>query len=79
VQDVAVNQTDAAIVAAIVTLARSLRLEPVAEGVETEAQRSVLLQQGCPFMQGYLFGRPMSADECGRFLTRASAAASAKR
>jgi diguanylate cyclase (GGDEF)-like protein len=79
VQDVAVNQTDAAIVAAIVTLARSLRLEPVAEGVESEAQRSVLLQQGCPLMQGYLFGRPMSADECGRFLTRASAAASAKR
>jgi diguanylate cyclase (GGDEF)-like protein len=79
VQDVAVNQTDAAIVAAIVTLARSLRLEPVAEGVESEAQRSVLLQQGCPFMQGYLFGRPMPAEECGRFLTRASAAASAKR
>ena len=79
VQDVAVNQTDAAIVAAIVTLARSLRLEPVAEGVETEAQRSVLLQQGCPFMQGYLFGRPMPAEECGRFLAQASAAASAKR
>jgi diguanylate cyclase (GGDEF)-like protein len=79
VQDVAVNQTDAAIVAAIVTLARSLRLEPVAEGVESDAQRSVLLQQGCVFMQGYLFGRPMPAEECGRFLAQAGAASSEMR
>jgi diguanylate cyclase (GGDEF)-like protein len=74
VQEVAANQTGAAIVAAIVTLARSLGLEPLAEGVESDAQRNILLQQGCTLMQGYLFGRPMPAEECGQYLTLAGAA-----
>ena len=50
-----------AIVATIVQLARTLGLEVVAEGVETEAQRRVLEALGCDKFQGYLFARPMGA------------------
>ncbi|MFN9204293.1 MAG: EAL domain-containing protein, partial [Gemmatimonas sp.] len=59
---------DAAIVKAIVELSTSLGLEPIAEGVETEAQRAVLLGFGCIMMQGYLFGRPQPAEAFGELL-----------
>jgi len=49
--------------AAVINLARSMGVEPVAEGVEDESQRDVLLRQGCTLMQGYLFGRPAPASE----------------
>ncbi|MFO0232249.1 MAG: putative bifunctional diguanylate cyclase/phosphodiesterase [Burkholderiales bacterium] len=59
----------AAIVPAIVAIARSLGAGVVAEGVETGAQREALVAMGCREMQGYLFSRPLTADECGeRFL-----------
>jgi diguanylate cyclase (GGDEF)-like protein len=51
-----------AVCAAVLALARGLGLEPVAAGVEDEAQRDVLLRLGCVRMQGYLFGRPVPAD-----------------
>jgi len=47
----------------MIGLARDLRLECVAEGVETEAQREVLLTLGCTLGQGYLWSKPMSEDE----------------
>ncbi len=50
-----------AIIGAIVALARSLGLDLVAEGVETEAQRQALVDMGCTYGQGYLFGRPQPA------------------
>ncbi|MGD9832802.1 MAG: putative bifunctional diguanylate cyclase/phosphodiesterase [Piscinibacter sp.] len=50
-----------AVTRAIVTLARSLRLHLVAEGVETEAQAEVLRSLGCDQLQGYLFSRPVPA------------------
>ena len=54
------------IVRAICALAAGLGLEVVAEGVENEAQRAVLLGNGCHRFQGYLFGRPMALDEFER-------------
>lgn len=53
------NPNDAAVAQAIITLARSLELAVIAEGVETEAQRAFLDQHGCPTYQGYLFSRPV--------------------
>jgi EAL domain-containing protein (putative c-di-GMP-specific phosphodiesterase class I) len=48
----------ATLVRTMVTIAASLGLVAVAEGVETEAQRDALAALGCPLAQGYLFGRP---------------------
>jgi diguanylate cyclase (GGDEF)-like protein/PAS domain S-box-containing protein len=52
-----------AIVKAIVSMARALEYRVVAEGVETRAQADTLLQLGCSEMQGYLYSRPIPADE----------------
>jgi len=59
---------DRAIVWASVVLARALGLTAVAEGVETERQRTVLLELGCDLGQGYFFSRPLPADEMERLL-----------
>jgi EAL domain-containing protein (putative c-di-GMP-specific phosphodiesterase class I) len=50
------------IVRAIIAMAHSLKLLVLAEGVEQEAQRTLLLEQGCDQAQGYFFGRPIPAD-----------------
>jgi EAL domain-containing protein (putative c-di-GMP-specific phosphodiesterase class I) len=47
-----------ALVRAILALAGTLGIDTIGEGIETEAQRDVLLQLGCPFGQGYLYGYP---------------------
>ena len=61
----------AAIVEAILAMARSLGLEVVAEGVETEAQRAFLESKGCGGFQGYLFSRPLPPGEVEAYLERA--------
>ena len=66
VRDVLTDPHDAAIARAIVVLAQSLGLAVIAEGVETEAQRDFLASQGCPAFQGYLFSRPLPADDFDR-------------
>ena len=67
VVDVGQNEDADIIAAAIVNLAHSLRLEVVAEGVETELQRRFLTDIGCDKLQGYLFAKPMTADDLGRW------------
>ena len=64
-----------AIVQAIVTLAQQLGLRVVAEGVETTEELEVLRRLGCDFVQGYLFSRPMSVEDCDRFLSSSSSGA----
>ena len=63
VQESVEHPESAAIVQGIISLARSLRLQTVAEGVETAAQRALLHQAGCDKMQGFLFSRPLPPDE----------------
>ena len=55
------------LVASVVQLAQTLGLEPLAEGVETEEQRSFLVGQGCRYGQGFLFSRPLPTDEIRPF------------
>ena len=52
-----------ALVHAIIAMAHSLSLKVVAEGVETEQQRTILQALDCDVMQGYLLGRPLPADD----------------
>ena len=68
VRDVTQDSETAAIVTAIIVMARTLNLEVVAEGVEEERQRQFLLENGCTLMQGFLFNRPVPAHEFERIL-----------
>lgn len=62
VNDITVDPDDAAIVASIISLAHSLRLQVIAEGVETEAQLAYLREHHCDQIQGYFFSRPVTHD-----------------
>jgi EAL domain-containing protein (putative c-di-GMP-specific phosphodiesterase class I) len=68
---------DAAITRAIIAMARSLRMEIVAEGIETQEQHDFLRAHGCDKSQGYLYGRPCTAAQIGQMLARTGAGACA--
>jgi diguanylate cyclase (GGDEF)-like protein/PAS domain S-box-containing protein len=63
VRDISTDVDDAAIVSAIISMAKSLKHLVIAEGVETQAQLDFLREQRCDQMQGYLFSRPVDAQE----------------
>ena len=63
ISDVATNPDDSAITAAIINMAKSLRLKVIAEGVENEAQMSFLRAHHCDEMQGYYFSKPLAVDK----------------
>ena len=68
VRDIGTDQEDRAIVAAIISMSRNLGLQTIAEGVETVEQLAFLRGQGCDEAQGYLYGRPVPADQFEMFL-----------
>jgi len=63
VRDIVVDSSDKAIVQTIIAMAKTMELEVIAEGVETEEQRQILRSKGCMKYQGYLFGKPTSIEE----------------
>ncbi|WP_322522033.1 EAL domain-containing protein [Guyparkeria halophila] len=63
IQGVEHSADDAAIVQGVISMAHHLGIKVVAEGIETEAQRDILVGWGCDILQGYLFARPMPLDE----------------
>ncbi len=68
VRDVPGNANACAIVNTVLALGKTLELRVIAEGVETQEQRNFLADNGCSFVQGYLFGRPMPSDEFTTFM-----------
>ena len=56
------------IVRTIIQLAKSLRMDVVAEGVETESQQAILTELGCEYFQGFLFSRPLTEEPAEAFL-----------
>lgn len=75
VRDIATDPDDAAIVRSVISLAHSLRLQVIAEGVETEAQLSYLRRHACDQMQGFLFSRPLSVAAFEQLLMQGGIAA----
>lgn len=68
VRDIPEDEEDSAIVKAIIAMAKSLGLTTVAEGVETESQKEFLYANGCENIQGYLYSKPIPAQEMEHFI-----------
>ncbi|MEW5790515.1 MAG: putative bifunctional diguanylate cyclase/phosphodiesterase [Pseudomonadota bacterium] len=68
VHHITTDADDAAIVTAVITLAHSLKLKVIAEGVQTEEQLAFLRAQRCDKVQGNLFSKPLTAEEFGKLL-----------
>jgi len=70
VRDLESDSDNRTLASTIVALGHSLNLKVVAEGVEAEQQRRILLEYGCDLAQGYLFSRPLPAEDFTAWLTR---------
>jgi diguanylate cyclase (GGDEF)-like protein/PAS domain S-box-containing protein len=68
VRDLVTDTSDLAIVSAIIAIARHLQIQVIAEGIEGYQQAEILRRLGCPVGQGFLFARPMPAEECLKLL-----------
>ena len=72
VGDLAASPSKSVIVRAIIDLGRALDVAVVAEGVETDTQRTLLASMGCPIGQGYLFGFPVDGETFASSLCKGS-------
>jgi diguanylate cyclase (GGDEF)-like protein len=63
IKNLAFSKSDRAIVRTIIELGKNLDLEVIAEGVETQEQYDILSEMGCDAIQGYIFSRPLEAEE----------------
>ncbi|MGM8365415.1 putative bifunctional diguanylate cyclase/phosphodiesterase [Virgibacillus sp. W0181] len=70
IRDIHKNEESKAIVKAILTLARSLNIQVIAEGIESEEQLDILNQAGCVQGQGFLFGKPVSGNDFEHMFTK---------
>jgi EAL domain-containing protein (putative c-di-GMP-specific phosphodiesterase class I) len=68
IQDLEDNKSDEAIVESIISLAKTMSFDVIAEGVETQAQEDILIEKGCSKIQGFLYAKPMPAEEMELFL-----------
>ena len=68
VRDVTTDRGDAAIVSAVISMAHSLDLKVIAEGVETAEQLDFLQKQRCDYIQGYFFSKPLSIEALEPYL-----------
>lgn len=70
VRDITTDEDDAAIVSAIIAIAKSLKMDLVAEGVETQQQLDFIVDKGCDVIQGFLFSMPVAAEEMEKLLAK---------
>ncbi|TAN75408.1 MAG: EAL domain-containing protein, partial [Gallionella sp.] len=68
VQDIGTARDDGAIANAVINLGHSLKMQVIAEGVETVEQLDYLRARGCDEMQGYYFSRPLPAEDFARLV-----------
>ncbi|HKN18697.1 MAG TPA: EAL domain-containing protein, partial [Dissulfurispiraceae bacterium] len=70
IKNVSSNVNDATIVRTIIAMAHSMNMEVIAEGVETERQSVFLQEHGCDAMQGFLFYRPLPAEDISKLIAK---------
>lgn len=68
VRDITTDKSDAVIVTTIIDMAKHLGFDAIAEGVETDEQKKFLIENGCLHFQGYLFSKPLFADDFIEYL-----------
>jgi EAL domain-containing protein (putative c-di-GMP-specific phosphodiesterase class I) len=74
VRDISRDGPGRGMVSAIIKLARTIGMCPIAEGIETEEQRAFLVREGCSLGQGFYFSRPLPAEDLPHRLPRLPAA-----
>src|SRR5690606_19397759 len=70
IRDLATDNSDRTLSEAVIVMAHKLGLKVIAEGVETEQQRAMLVAVGCDYAQGYFYSRPLPGLEFEAFIQR---------